>query len=50
VGSQSETQCPMLPGERYVRYDSLVDQIASPSIFVVQHSPQACPAYVITYH
>ena len=50
VGSQGDKQCPMVPGEHYVRYDSLVDQIASPSIFVVQHSPQAYPAYVITYH
>ena len=41
---------PVVQGERFVRYDSLVDNVANPKIFVVQHSSQAYPAYVITYH
>ena len=32
---------PLLPGERYVRYNLLVDTVDNPSIFVVQHSNQA---------
>ncbi len=42
--------CPLLPGEKYRRYNSLVDNEADPSIFVVQHSSQAYPAYLLTFH
>ena len=37
-------------GDQYQRYDSLVDRIDSPSIFVVQHGSQALPSYLIEYH
>ena len=42
--------CPLLPGQQYVRYNSLVDDEADPSIFVIQHTGQAYPAYLLTYH
>jgi len=40
---------PFLPGEKHRRYNSLVNNVDNPSIFVVQHSNQAYAAYVITY-
>ena len=40
---------PELPGS-FQRYDSLVNDEADPSIFVVQHSSAAYPAYLIYYH
>jgi hypothetical protein len=49
-GCQGMSACPFLPGEQFKRYNSLVDRVPNPSIFVVQHSNQAYPAYVITYH
>ena len=49
-GTQGDKMCPLLPGERYTKYNSLVDNVAAPAIFVVQHSNQAYPAYLITYH
>ena len=42
--------CAKVPGQQYVRYNSLVDQVQDPTIFVVQHSSQVYPAYLITYH
>ena len=42
--------CPLQPGETFRRYHSLVNDAASPSIFVVQHSSQAYPAYIIDFH
>ena len=42
--------CPLMPGDQYKRYDSLVNDESNPSIFVVQHSAAAYPAYLITYH
>ena len=43
-------ECPLLPGEQYTRYNSLVNSVADPTIFVVQHSNQCYPAYAVTYH
>eukprot|EP00040_Diaphanoeca_grandis_P031036 m.184889 g.184889 ORF g.184889 m.184889 type:complete len:297 (-) comp32211_c0_seq1:57-947(-) len=40
---------PLVAGKQYERYDSLVNDATWPSIFVVQQSAQAYPAYVITY-
>lgn len=37
---------PALEGD----FESFVDDVADPSIFVVQHANQIRPAYVITYH
>ena len=50
AGAQGMKSCPLVPGEQYIRYDSLVDRLADPTIFVVQHTAQAYPAYLITYH
>ena len=44
-----DKDCPELPGGSGKRYNSMVDNTTRPSIFVVQLSPQAYPAYVITY-
>ena len=41
--------CNPIEGEKFVKYNSLVDNVDDPSIFVIQHSNQAYPAYVITY-
>jgi len=41
---------PLVSGEQYIRFDSLVDDEANPTIFVVQEGSQAYPAYLITYH
>ena len=49
-GVKGMKTCPLLPGEKYNRYNSLVDNMQYPGIFVVQHSDQAYPKYVITYH
>ena len=40
---------PPLPGQNFARYNSLANDPTDPSIFVVQHSNQAYPAYLITY-
>jgi len=48
-GVEKMKMCPLLPGEKYKRYNSLVDKLDKPSIYVVQHSNQAYPAYVLTY-
>ena len=48
-GAEGMKVCPLLPGESYARYNSLVNTVQDPSIFVVQHSNQAYPSYLITY-
>ena len=48
-GKEGMKVCPLLPGAEFARYNSLVDRPTDPSIFVVQHSNQAYPAYLITY-
>lgn len=48
-GAAGMKVCPLLPGQSYARYNSLVNRVQDPSIFVVQHSNQAYPAYLITY-
>jgi hypothetical protein len=40
---------PLAKGEKYRQCNSLVNKVNDPSIFVIQHSSQAYPAYVITY-
>jgi poly [ADP-ribose] polymerase 7/11/12/13 len=40
---------PLAKGEKYRQCNSLVNDVGDPSIFVIQHSNQAYPAYVITY-
>jgi poly [ADP-ribose] polymerase 7/11/12/13 len=48
-GAQGMKMCPLLPGEKIKRYNSLVDSVDAPSIFVIQHSNQAYPSYLVTY-
>ena len=48
-GAQGIKNFPMVNGEKYRQCNSLVDNVENPSIFVIQHSNQAYPAYVITY-
>ena len=48
-GAEGMKMCPLLAGEKYKRYNSLVDKVDNPCIFVVQHSNQAYPAYLLTY-
>ena len=48
-GAPGMTQFPMAKGEKYRQCNSLVNDVNDPSIFVIQHSNQAYPAYVITY-
>ncbi len=48
-GAKGLKCCPLLPGEAYRRFNSLVDKADAPTIFVVQESGQAIPAYLITY-
>ena len=40
---------PKSPNNLNVLYDSVVDNVGSPSIFVVFYDPQAYPEYLITY-
>jgi poly [ADP-ribose] polymerase 7/11/12/13 len=49
-GHKGMKKRPLLPGELYKKYNSLVDHVVNPSIFVVQHSNEAYPAYLLTYH
>jgi hypothetical protein len=49
-GVKGMKTCPVVPGEQYTRYNSLVNDVNNPAIFVVQHSSQAYPKYLIAYH
>ena len=48
-GAPGITKFPMAKGEKYRQCNSLVNDVENPSIFVIQHSNQAYPSYVITY-
>jgi len=48
-GAQGMKVCPFPPDQSYARYNSLVNSVQDPSIFVVQHSNQAYPSYLIAY-
>jgi len=50
LGEKGMKMCPLLPGEQFTRYNSLVNNRDDPSIFVIQHSNQAYPSYLVTYH
>jgi poly [ADP-ribose] polymerase 10/14/15 len=49
-GHRGMKKRPLLPGEKYKKYNSVVDVVVNPTIFVVQHSNEAYPAYLLTYH
>lgn len=49
VGNQGMKDPPFTTQNGGVRYDSLVNNVESPSIFVVQDTSAAYPAYTITY-
>jgi hypothetical protein len=48
-GGPGISKFPMAKGEKYRQCNSLVNDVEDPSIFVIQHSNQAYPSYVITY-
>lgn len=48
-GKKGMKVMPLLPGQQYARFNSLVNNSGDPTIFVVHHSNQAYPAYLITY-
>jgi hypothetical protein len=48
-GARGITKFPMAKGEKYRQCNSLVNDVEDPTIFVIQHSNQAYPSYVITY-
>ena len=49
-GKPGDDDYPLLPGEKFQRYESLVDNEVDPAIFVVLDSVAAYPAYQIFYH
>jgi hypothetical protein len=56
-GKEGMKMCPLLPGEKNKRYNSLYGfdpsvkrDLDDPTIFVIQHSNQAYPSYLLTYH
>jgi len=49
-GAKGLSACPLLPGDKYQLYNSLVNRLDNPSTFVVQHGSQALLVYVIEYH
>ena len=56
-GKEGMKMCPLLPGEKHKRYNSLYGfdpavprDPDDPTIFVIQHSNQAYPSYLLTYH
>jgi hypothetical protein len=48
-GEKGMKMTSLIPGEQHIRYNSFVNDVSDPSIFVVQHSNHAYPAYLITY-
>ena len=51
-GAEAEAearQLPLLPGDPFRRYDSFVDDVGDPKLFVVQNPAHTYPAYVITF-
>jgi hypothetical protein len=48
-GAEGLKLYPLAKGQEWRRCNSLVNDEKDPSIFVIQHSYQAYPAYVITY-
>ena len=55
-GAKGTKMCPLLPGEKYKRYNTLVgwapgqpEDPANPPIFVVDKGSMAYPAFRITY-
>lgn len=48
-GKRGMKKYPLRPGHDFACYTSLANRVEDPSIFVVQHSSQAYPEYLITY-
>jgi hypothetical protein len=46
----ADQQLHLKSRDGFVRYDSMVDDLSTPEIFVVAEGGQASPAYVIQYH
>lgn len=48
-GNSSLKTAPYLPSSYYLQYDSVVNNVARPTIFVVFNDASAYPEYVIEY-
>merc|ERR1712167_31785 len=48
-GDSSMVIPPLIPGEQTKRFDTLVNKVDSPTIFVAPEGHQAYPAYLITF-
>lgn len=49
LGSKEYVDTPLKPNQNVERYDSVVENIANPSIFVIFRDAQAYPEYLITF-
>lgn len=49
VGNSSMKTAPYLPSSDFLQYDSVVDNVDRPTIFVVFNDASAYPEYVIEY-
>lgn len=49
VGAQAMIVPPAKNAGGFQKYDSVVDNVTTPSMFVVFHDSQACPEYLITF-
>ena|SRR6218665_300110 len=49
LGREEDIDVPLKPNETTKRYDSVVDNVKDPSIFVVFRDTQVYPEYLITF-
>lgn len=49
LGQQGMKVPPPKPSSPIDKYDSVVDNMSGPSMFIVFHDTQACPEYLITF-
>lgn len=49
VGKANMITPPAKSSSSVQMYDSVVDNVATPSMFVIFHDTQACPEYLITF-
>ena len=48
-GAAGMIEPPALPNKPGANYDSVVDNVANPSMFVIFHDAQSYPEYLITF-
>jgi poly [ADP-ribose] polymerase 10/14/15 len=49
LGKEEYIDTPLKPGSKFLRYDSVVNDVSSPLIFVIFRDSQAYPEYLITF-